>query len=104
MQITPAHDTEDFKAGKRHNLEFINIFTDDGNINENGGLQFEGMARFTARAAVIDALKAKVLVKYSDLPFSLQLILWCSCGVNFYAILLLIFNVIMLWKRCVNLC
>ncbi|XP_051192009.1 valine--tRNA ligase, mitochondrial 1 [Lolium perenne] len=63
VKITPAHDTEDFKAGKRHNLDFINIFTDDGNINENGGSQFEGMPRFTARAAVIDALKAKGLYR-----------------------------------------
>ena len=62
MQITPAHDSKDFEVGKQHNLDFINIFTDDGNINENGGPQFEGMPRFTARAAVIDALKEKVLL------------------------------------------
>lgn len=60
VKITPAHDSKDFKVGKQHNLDFINIFTDDGNINENGGPQFEGMPRFTARAAVIDALKEKV--------------------------------------------
>ncbi|KAF8672482.1 hypothetical protein HU200_049696 [Digitaria exilis] len=43
VKITPAHDPNDFKVGERHNLEFINIFTDDGKINEMGGPQFEGM-------------------------------------------------------------
>jgi valyl-tRNA synthetase len=62
MQITPAHDPNDFEVGKRHNLEFINILTDDGKINSNGGARFEGMPRFIARAAVIEALKEKVLV------------------------------------------
>lgn len=62
MQITPAHDPNDFEVGKRHSLEFINIFTDDGKINSNGGAQFEGMPRFTARVAVIEALKAKVVL------------------------------------------
>ncbi|KAL6641285.1 hypothetical protein ACP70R_019466 [Stipagrostis hirtigluma subsp. patula] len=61
VKITPAHDLDDFEVGKRHNLEFINIFTDDGNINEMGGPQFEGMPRFRARTAIIDALKAKIL-------------------------------------------
>ncbi|KAE8783792.1 Valyl-tRNA synthetase [Hordeum vulgare] len=63
VKITPAHDPNDFEVGKRHNLEFINIFTDDGKINSNGGAQFEGMPRFAARVAVIDALKEKGLYK-----------------------------------------
>ncbi|GJM99456.1 hypothetical protein PR202_ga16554 [Eleusine coracana subsp. coracana] len=63
VKITPAHDPNDFEVGKRHNLEFINIFTDDGKINSNGGAQFEGMPRFIARAAVIEALKKKGLYK-----------------------------------------
>lgn len=45
MKITPAHDPNDFMVGKRHNLEFINILDDDGNINDNGG-QFCGQPRF----------------------------------------------------------
>lgn len=64
FQITPAHDPNDFEVGKRHNLEFINIFTDDGKININGGAEFEGMTRFKARVALIDALKEKVFIFY----------------------------------------
>lgn len=60
MQITPAHDPNDFEVGKRHNLEFVNIFTDDGKINSNGGSEFAGMLRFTAREAVTEALQKKV--------------------------------------------
>ena len=59
-QINPAHDPNDVEVGKRHNLEFINIFTDDGKINSNGGEEFAGMPRFKAREFVIDALQKKV--------------------------------------------
>ncbi|MBA0645042.1 hypothetical protein Goklo_013180, partial [Gossypium klotzschianum] len=63
VKITPAHDPNDFEVGKRHNLEFINIFTDDGKINSNGGADFVGMPRFKAREAVIDALQKKKLYR-----------------------------------------
>lgn len=62
LQITPAHDPNDYLVGKHHNLEFINIFTDDGKINSNGGAEFEGMPRFTARVAVTEALRAQVSI------------------------------------------
>ncbi|KAJ1294912.1 hypothetical protein BS78_01G182600 [Paspalum vaginatum] len=76
VKITPAHDPNDFKVGERHNLEFINIFTDDGNINEMGGPQFEGMPRFAARCAVIDALKQKGL--YRDAKNNVMSLSICS--------------------------
>ena len=56
MKVTPAHDLADYDIGKRHNLEFINIFTDDGLINENAG-DFKGMKRYEARYKVVDAMK-----------------------------------------------
>ncbi|XP_027367579.1 valine--tRNA ligase, mitochondrial 1 isoform X3 [Abrus precatorius] len=63
VKITPAHDPNDFEVGKRHNLEFINVFTDDGKINSNGGSEFLGMPRFKAREAVKEALKKKGLYR-----------------------------------------
>ncbi|KAL1565985.1 Valine--tRNA ligase, mitochondrial 1 [Salvia divinorum] len=63
VKITPAHDPNDFEVGKRHDLNFINIFTDDGKINTNGGEQFAGMPRFKAREAVTQALKEKGLYR-----------------------------------------
>lgn len=37
VKITPAHDPNDYKIGKAHNLEFINILNDNGTLNDNGG-------------------------------------------------------------------
>ena len=58
VKITPAHDPNDFDTGKRHGLEFINVLTEDGLINDVGGDRFKGLKRFAARKAVIDALDA----------------------------------------------
>ena len=51
VKITPAHDHNDYAAGQRNNLEFINIFTEDGYINENGG-KFKGLKRFECRHVI----------------------------------------------------
>lgn len=51
VKITPAHDPNDYECGKRNNLEFINIFTDEGVVTDGCGL-FSGMKRFEARKAV----------------------------------------------------
>src|SRR5210317_1060001 len=36
LKITPAHDINDYEIGNKHNLESIDIFNDDGTINQNG--------------------------------------------------------------------
>lgn len=56
VKITPAHDPNDYAIGQRHNLEFINVFTEEGLINENGG-QFAGQKRFHCRKAIEEELK-----------------------------------------------
>ena len=48
MKITPAHDHNDYAVGVRHKLQFINVFTEDGLINHNGG-KFQGLKRFECR-------------------------------------------------------
>lgn len=60
VKITPGHDYNDYATGKRNHLEFINIFTDSGLLNENCG-KYKGMKRFDARKVVIEQLKAKGL-------------------------------------------
>jgi valyl-tRNA synthetase len=62
VKITPAHDPNDYECGKRHKLEFINILTDDGKLNDNGA-QFTGMMRYDARNAVVKALEEKGLFR-----------------------------------------
>ena len=43
LKITPAHDFNDYKIGKKHNLEFINILNKDGSMNENVHEKYIGM-------------------------------------------------------------
>lgn len=61
VKITPAHDFEDYEKGLRHNLEFINIYTDDGLIVDGYG-KFSGMKRFDARFAIRAELKKLGLI------------------------------------------
>ena len=56
VKVTPAHDPNDFEMGKRHNLKFINIMHPNAELNNQAG-DFEGMDRFEAREAVIEALR-----------------------------------------------
>lgn len=62
VKITPAHDPNDYDVGKRHNLPFITIFSDDGYVVGDYG-EFTGMKRFDARRAVIGKLKELGLYK-----------------------------------------
>ena len=57
VKITPAHDINDYKCGKRHDLPFLNILSDDGVLNESCGTEWSGMKRFDARTAVVEKLK-----------------------------------------------
>lgn len=56
VKITPAHDPNDFEVGLRHNLQVINVLTEDAHINENGG-KYEGMERYEARKAIVADLE-----------------------------------------------
>lgn len=67
VKITPAHDPNDFEVGLRHNLPIINVMTDDGIINENGG-KYAGMDRYECRKAIVaDLEKGGYLVKIEPL-------------------------------------
>lgn len=56
VKITPAHDPNDFKVGKRHDLEIINILNEDGTLNEQAG-KYEGMTTLEAREEIVKKLK-----------------------------------------------
>lgn len=72
VKITPAHDPNDFATGKRHNLEFVNILDDDGNLNSNGTGPFAGQRRFDVRRTVVEYLKEKGLFRgVADNPMRL---------------------------------
>ena len=56
VKITPAHDFNDFEVGKRHQLQFINIFNEFAKINENAPKRFQGLDRFEARKLILEEL------------------------------------------------
>ncbi|XP_070532577.1 valine--tRNA ligase-like [Ptychodera flava] len=62
VKITPAHDHNDYDVGKRHNLPFLTMIDDNGNITDVAP-QFAKMKRFDARVAVLNALKEKGLYR-----------------------------------------
>ena len=59
VKITPAHDFNDYEVGVRNKLEILNIFTDDGKINENAPKEFIGLDRFEARKIILKKLVEK---------------------------------------------
>ena len=56
VKVTPAHDPNDFEAGKRHNLPQINVMDSRGRMNENAGA-YAGLDRFEARKRVLHDLR-----------------------------------------------
>ena len=66
LKITPAHDPNDKEIGEKYNLEVIDIFNDDGTLNEHG-LHYEGQDRFEVRKNIAKELKEKgYLAKVED--------------------------------------
>ena len=61
VKMTPSHDPNDFEVAKRTGLEFLNVFTEDAHINENGG-KYVGLERFAARKAVLADLEEQGLL------------------------------------------
>ncbi|MEE8602792.1 valine--tRNA ligase [Euzebya tangerina] len=61
VKVTPAHDPNDYLIGQRHDLEMIDVMTDDAAINANGG-PYEGMDRFDARKQIQEDLKTEGLL------------------------------------------
>jgi valyl-tRNA synthetase len=55
VKVTPAHDPNDFEIGRRHNLPVLVVMDERGVITAHG--PFEGLDRFEARPAVVQALR-----------------------------------------------
>ena len=61
VKITPAHDPNDFEAGKRHDLPRIQVIDENGRMSAEAG-DFAGLDRFEARSQVVAALTAQGLL------------------------------------------
>jgi valyl-tRNA synthetase len=56
VKVTPAHDPNDFEAGKRHHLPQINVMDGHAHMNQNAGA-YAGLDRFEARKRVLHDLR-----------------------------------------------
>ncbi len=66
LKITPAHDVNDYMLGEKYNLEAIDIFNDNGTLNEKAQL-YVGQDRFDVRKQIeIDLREAGLLEKTED--------------------------------------
>ena len=66
LKVTPAHDVNDYMLGEKYGLETIDIFNDDGTINDKVGL-YVGMDRFDVRRKIEgDLAEAGLLEKTED--------------------------------------
>ena len=62
LKVTPAHDVNDYMLGEKHQLQTIDIFHDDGTLNEHGGA-YAGMDRFDVRKQIEIDLEAAGLME-----------------------------------------
>ncbi len=51
LKVTPAHDVNDYMLGEKYGLEVMDIFNDNGTLNEKAGL-YIGMDRFEVRKQI----------------------------------------------------
>jgi len=71
VKVTPAHDPNDFQAGKRHNLPQIDVMDEHARMNQNAG-RYAGLDRYEARKMVLVDLQAGgFLVAEKDYVLSL---------------------------------
>jgi valyl-tRNA synthetase len=62
LKVTPAHDVNDYILGEKYNLPSIDIFNDNGTLNENGA-QYAGMDRFEVREQIVKDLEVAALLE-----------------------------------------
>jgi len=62
LKVTPAHDVNDYVLGEKYNLPSIDIFNDNGTLNENGA-QYAGLDRFDVRKQIEKDLESAGLLE-----------------------------------------
>jgi valyl-tRNA synthetase len=62
LKVTPAHDVNDYMLGEKYNLLSIDIFNDNGTLNENGAM-YAGMDRFVVKKQIEKDLETAGLLE-----------------------------------------
>ena len=71
VKITPAHDPNDFEAGKRHDLPKIKVIDENARMTQEAG-RYAGLDRFDARKQVVaDLEQLGLIAKIEDYTVSL---------------------------------
>ena len=65
LKVTPAHDVNDYMLGEKYGLETIDIFNDDGTINDKVGM-YVGEDRFEVRRKIEGDLAAAGLLEKTE--------------------------------------
>ena len=65
LKVTPAHDVNDYMLGEKYGLETIDIFNDDGTINDKVGM-YVGMDRFDCRKQIEKDLQNADLLEKTE--------------------------------------
>ncbi len=65
LKVTPAHDVNDYMLGEKYGLETIDIFNDNGTINDKVGMYVD-MDRFAVRKQIEKDLAAAGLLEKTE--------------------------------------
>ncbi|KAA6303663.1 MAG: Valine--tRNA ligase [Candidatus Ordinivivax streblomastigis] len=65
LKVTPAHDINDYMLGEKYNLEILDVFNDDGTLNQYG-LHYAGKDRFEVRKQIEKELEAADLMEKTE--------------------------------------
>jgi len=65
LKVTPAHDVNDYVLGEKYNLPSIDIFNDNGTLNENGAM-YAGKDRFEVRKLIEKDLENAGLIEKTE--------------------------------------
>jgi valyl-tRNA synthetase len=82
VKVTPAHDPNDFEAGRRHNLPQVKVIDENGQMTAAAG-KYAGLDRFEARRRVVADLQALgLLEKTQDYPLNISRCQRCKTPVE----------------------
>lgn len=71
VKITPAHDPNDFEAGKRHDLPMISVIDSEGKITHEMPEAYRGLSVMEARKQIVKDLEEQgILAKTEDYTHS----------------------------------
>ena len=82
VKVTPAHDLNDFEAGRRHNLPRIEVIDENGAMTAQAG-PYAGLDRFEARRrALADLEERGLLARTEDYALNLGTCARCKTPVE----------------------